>query len=214
MLVVSGVAILLAHPRLYWGETGALGTPSLVDLPLPFVLDVPIRGPGRYLHFLAAWVSVFTGLRVRRRGACWRVTSRGTCCRRARELTLGAIRRVIGNHLRFKRSSEDELASYNVLQRLSYTGVVFVLFPLMIWTGLAMSPAVTSVFPFMVTVLGGQQTRAHASFRRGLRARPLPARPRRGGLPDGLQEPHASHDHGTRPRSKGAVMSGIFRGES
>jgi thiosulfate reductase cytochrome b subunit len=65
---------------------------------------------------------------------------------------------VIGNHLRFKRSSEDELASYNVLQRLSYSGVVFVLFPLMIWTGLAMSPAVTSVFPFMVTALGGQQT--------------------------------------------------------
>ena len=62
VLVLSGIAILLAHPRLYWGETGPLGGPSLIDLPLPFVLDVPIRGPGRYLHFLAAWVSVFTGL--------------------------------------------------------------------------------------------------------------------------------------------------------
>src|SRR6186997_2068584 len=61
VLVLSGIAILLAHPRLYWGETGSLGGPSLLDLPLPFVLDVPIRGPGRYLHFLAAWVSVFTG---------------------------------------------------------------------------------------------------------------------------------------------------------
>jgi Ni,Fe-hydrogenase I cytochrome b subunit len=61
VLLLSGVAILLAHPRLYWGETGAVGSPSLIDLPLPFVLDVPIRGPGRYLHFLAAWVSVFTG---------------------------------------------------------------------------------------------------------------------------------------------------------
>jgi hypothetical protein len=36
-LVVSGIAILLAHPRLYWGETGALGGPSLVDLPLPMI---------------------------------------------------------------------------------------------------------------------------------------------------------------------------------
>ena len=62
VLVLSGFAILLAHPRLYWGETGHLGTPSLIDLPLPFVLDVPIRGPGRYLHFLAAWVSLFAGL--------------------------------------------------------------------------------------------------------------------------------------------------------
>ena len=45
-LLVSGIAILLAHPRLYWGETGAREGPSLIDLPLPFVLDVPIRGPG------------------------------------------------------------------------------------------------------------------------------------------------------------------------
>ena len=27
-LFVSGIAILLAHPRLYWGETGAVGTAS------------------------------------------------------------------------------------------------------------------------------------------------------------------------------------------
>src|SRR5437667_12769875 len=61
-LLLSGIAILLAHPRMYWGETGARGGPSLFDLPLPFVLDVPIRGPGRYLHFLSAWVAVLTGL--------------------------------------------------------------------------------------------------------------------------------------------------------
>jgi Ni,Fe-hydrogenase I cytochrome b subunit len=61
-LLLSGIAILLAHPRLYWGETGAVGGPSLIDLPLPFVLQTPIRGPGRYLHFLSAWVCVLTGL--------------------------------------------------------------------------------------------------------------------------------------------------------
>src|SRR5438067_8667580 len=62
VLVLSGIAILLAHPRMYWGETGARGGPSLFDLPLPFVLDVPIRGPGRYLHFLSAWICVLNGL--------------------------------------------------------------------------------------------------------------------------------------------------------
>src|SRR5437870_8568457 len=60
-LLVSGLAILLAHPRLYWGETGAVGTSSLIDLPLPFVL-VGQTGWGRYLHFLSAWLSVLTGL--------------------------------------------------------------------------------------------------------------------------------------------------------
>lgn len=52
-LLVSGIGILLAHPRLYWGETGAVGGPSLIDLPLPFVLDISvinIRGQSRYLH--------------------------------------------------------------------------------------------------------------------------------------------------------------------
>ena len=59
-LIVSGIAILLAHPRLYWGETGAVGTPSLIDLPIPFIFGH--SGWGRYLHFLAAWICVGTGL--------------------------------------------------------------------------------------------------------------------------------------------------------
>ena len=157
VLVVSGIAILLAHPRLYWGETGAVGGPSLIDLPLPFVLDVPIRGPGRYLHFLSAWVLVFTGLVYVLTGVVTRHFTRNLLPARG-ELRLRAISGVVSNHLRFKRSSEQELASYNVLQRVSYTAVVFVFLPLMIWTGLAMSPAVTSVFPFMVTAFGGQQS--------------------------------------------------------
>src|SRR5215471_4452995 len=59
-LAVSGVAILLAHPRLYWGETGAIGAPSLLDLPLPMLLTGQ-SGWGRYLHFLAAWGCVLSG---------------------------------------------------------------------------------------------------------------------------------------------------------
>jgi DMSO/TMAO reductase YedYZ molybdopterin-dependent catalytic subunit/thiosulfate reductase cytochrome b subunit len=157
VLALSGVAILLAHPRLYWGEVGALGGPSLIDLPLPFVLDVPIRGPGRYLHFLAAWVLVFTGLVYVGRGLATRHFGRNLVPPR-RDLTFAAIAGVVRGHLRRERSSGTDPATYNVLQRLTYTTVVFVLFPMVIWTGLAMSPAVTSVFPFLVSVMGGQQT--------------------------------------------------------
>ncbi len=157
VLVLSGIAILLAHPRLYWGESGAVGTPSLIDLPLPFVLEVPIRGPGRYLHFLSAWVIVFTGLVYVSSGFAVRHFGRNLLPARA-ELSLGAIGQVVRQHLRFERSSEAQLATYNVLQRTSYTTVVFVLVPSMLWTGLAMSPAVASVLPFLVTTLGGQQT--------------------------------------------------------
>jgi thiosulfate reductase cytochrome b subunit len=126
-------------------------------LPLPFVLDVPIRGPGRYLHFLAAWVSVFTGaIYVAMALATGHFATNLLPTRD--QLTRHAIARVIGDHLRFKRSTEDELATYNILQRLSYSTVVFVLFPLVIWTGLGMSPAATSVFPFLATSFGGQQS--------------------------------------------------------
>ncbi len=157
VLLVSGIAILLAHPRLYWGETGAVGGPSLIDLPLPFVLDVPIRGPGRYLHFLSAWVCALTGLVYVLCGLATR-HFRDNLLPGGGELNPRAIRAVVANHVRFKPPSERDLRTYNVLQRISYSAVVFVLFPLMIWTGLAMSPAVTSVFPFTVTAFGGQQS--------------------------------------------------------
>src|SRR6266852_2164612 len=88
-LLISGIAILLAHPRLYLGETGGVGASSLFDLPLPFVRHEPIRGPGRYLHFLAAWVCVLTGL------CTWslalsRCTFAGICCRQ-KQISPGAV---------------------------------------------------------------------------------------------------------------------------
>src|SRR5437016_4982222 len=115
-LLLSGIAILLAHPRLYWGETGAREGPSLIDLPLPFVLDVPIRGPGRYLHFLSAWVCVLTGLVYLLGGLVTR-HFRNNLLPSGGELNPRAIRAVVANHLRFKPSSERDLRTYNVLQR-------------------------------------------------------------------------------------------------
>jgi thiosulfate reductase cytochrome b subunit len=68
------------------------------------------------------------------------------------------LRRVIGSHLRFERPDAGQARHYNVLQRIAYLTVIFLLFPLMIWTGLAMSPALTSIFPSLVTVWGGHQS--------------------------------------------------------
>src|SRR5215510_15707555 len=58
-LLASGVAILIAHPRLYWGETGAFGSSALIELLLP--LNLEQSGWGRSLHFLAAWICVLNG---------------------------------------------------------------------------------------------------------------------------------------------------------
>ena len=66
--------------------------------------------------------------------------------------------KAMANHLRFRRPSADEAWSYNLPQRLAYLFVIFVLFPLVIWTGLAMSPAFVSALPATVNLLGGQQS--------------------------------------------------------
>ena len=154
-LLVSGIAILLAHPRLYWGETGAVGTPSLFDLPLPFVLAH--SGWGRYLHFLSAWFCVLAGLIYVFAGLFTRHFRRNLLPDKG-DLAWRRISSVISEHLHLRPSSEEEFWRYNVVQQLTYLAVVFLLFPLMIWTGLAMSPAITSVFPSLVTVFGGQQS--------------------------------------------------------
>jgi thiosulfate reductase cytochrome b subunit len=160
-LVVSGIAILLAHPRLYWGETGAVGTPSLIDLPLPFMLTGQ-SGWGRYLHFLSAWVSVAVGFVYVCSGFQTRHFRRHLWPEPS-DVNWSAIVLVVSNHLH-RHAIGQERSRYNVLQQLTYSAVVFVLFPMMVWTGLAMSPAVTSVFPLLVTLLGGQQSARTVHF--------------------------------------------------
>ena len=160
-LVISGIAILIAHPRLYWGETGAVGAPSLLDLPLPFTFGP--SGWGRSLHFLSAWVSVLNGGLYVGSGLLVRHFSRHLLPSK-RDLAWGRLRRVVADHVRLKRPGEKDALSYNVLQRLAYLAVVFVVFPLMIVTGFAMSPAITSVVPALVNGFGGQQSARTVHF--------------------------------------------------
>jgi thiosulfate reductase cytochrome b subunit len=156
LLLLSGIAILLAHPRLYWGESGGVGAPSLIDLPLPFVLNVPIRGPGRYLHFLSAWILVITGLVYVVSGILTHHFRQNLLPDKT-HLARQAIRQVVLDHLRIKHPPKHDAPPYNLLQRLTSLLAIFGLVPLMIWTGLAMSPGFTSVFPATVSTLGGHQ---------------------------------------------------------
>jgi len=160
-LLVSGIAILIAHPRLYWGETGFIGAPSLFDLPIPLTLGH--SGWGRYLHFLSAWVCVLTGLLYVLSGLVTEHFRHDVLPSKA-DLAWRSLSRSLRRHLRLERPTADESLTYNVVQRLAYLSVVFVLFPLMIVTGLAMSPAVTSVIPILVEVFGGHQSARTVHF--------------------------------------------------
>ena len=158
---------MISHPRFYWGETGNVLTTPLFKLPIPSSRALVPTGYGyvlpdqngwsRYLHFQAAWVVVLTGL-LYIISALFTGHLRKNLLPGKADLSLRAFSTAIANHLRFERPSEAEAWSYNVLQRLTYLFVIFVLFPLVIWTGLAMSPAFVSALPATVTVLGGQQS--------------------------------------------------------
>lgn len=156
-LVVSGICILLAHPRMYWGETGTVGMRSLFDLPLPFVLDLGLRGPGRSVHFLAAWLCALSGLIYVISGLHTQHFRKDLLPRES-DFSVASILKVVMDHLRLKRPTEDDSKTYNIVQRVSYLAVVFVLLPFMFVSGFAMSPAITSVFPVIVNVFGGHQT--------------------------------------------------------
>ena len=157
---------MISHPRFYWGETGNVNTPALFQLPIPasrgavqtgydFVLPDQ-NGWSRSLHFQAAWVAVFTGVAFVVGGLLTGHFRKNLVPTRS-DLSWPSFSKVLASHLRFKPPTSAE-ASYNTLQRLAYLSVVFVLAPMMIWTGLAMSPAFTAAYPATVTLLGGQQS--------------------------------------------------------
>jgi len=167
ILLVTGIEILISHPRFYWGETGNILTAPLFQLPIPSSRALVPTGYGyvlpdengwsRALHFQAAWLVVLTGLLY---AICGLFSGhfRKDLLPSKSDLSWRVLANTIASHLRFQRPSAAEALSYNVLQRLAYLFVIFVLFPLVIWTGLAMSPAFVSAVPASVTLLGGRQS--------------------------------------------------------
>ncbi len=178
-LLVSGIGILVGHPRLYWGETGSLATPSLIDLPIPMVI-----GPSvwyRPYHFFFAWILVLTGLTYMAGSFITKHFRKDLLPAKA-DLRWNRMVAVALEHLAAKRkrdsaqpqdwkrpdgreaqarkdaASTDAASTYNVVQRLTYLAVVFGLFPAFLWTGLGMSFGMTSVFPILATALGGHQS--------------------------------------------------------
>jgi thiosulfate reductase cytochrome b subunit len=166
-LLISGFEIVISHPRFYWGETGNVLTTPLFQLPIPasrgmvqtgYNYTLPDQnGWSRYLHFQTAWIAVLTGLLYLISGVFTGDFRKDLLLHKS-DLSWRSLSTTIASHLRFTRPSAAEAWSYNPLQRLSYLFVIFVLFPLIIWTGLAMSPAFVSAFPIAVTSLGGTQS--------------------------------------------------------
>ncbi len=166
-LLITGGEIVISHPRFYWGEVGNVGTTPLFTLHIPSSRDTVPTGYGfvmpdqngwsRSLHFQAAWAAVITGIIYVLAGLWTRHFRRDLLPARA-DRSWRAYWRVIQRYLHRVPPEGSDAGSYNVIQRTAYLSVIFILFPLVIWTGLAMSPAFVSAVPAAVNALGGRQS--------------------------------------------------------
>jgi thiosulfate reductase cytochrome b subunit len=182
-LAFSGFEILMVHPRLYWGVAGNDLTPALLELPIsrnykhggydaPTPITADASGPvsanrtyeifnengwGRSLHFLAAWLLVLPGIAYLLIGI-FGGHFRSHVWPRARDLAPRLLWRDAVAHLRLRIPAASGGPRYGLLQKLAYSFVVFVLAPLMVATGLTMSPAVTASLPGLLTLFGGIQS--------------------------------------------------------
>ena len=169
-LLITGGEIVISHPRFYWGEVGNVMTRPLFTIPIPSSRDtVPTgykyvmpdqNGWSRYLHFEAAWVAVLTGLVYLVYGLWTRHFRNNLLPEKGARSWGGYWRAFLGVLARYLHRAPRTRGtrSYNVVQRTAYLTVIFVLFPLVIWTGLAMSPAFTAAVPQSVILLGGRQS--------------------------------------------------------
>ena len=154
---LKGITTVLGHS---FDTTGFLGASGDEARAFPAALTIPSYqslATGRTIHFFFAWLLVGTL-------SLWLLAS--TLNGHLRQLIpsladLRALPRDLANHarLRFHHS-----ANYNVLQKLAYAGVLFVALPLMIATGLAMSPSFNATAPWLLDLFQGRQTARSLHF--------------------------------------------------
>lgn len=155
----TGVTMILGHG---FDTTGVLGLSRengrMVERGFPAWATIP--GPqwlamGRLWHFFFAWIFVINGaiyVIVSLAGRhFWRDLLPTV-------VDLKHIARSVFEHLRFRFPHGEAARRYNVLQKLAYLIVALGLGPLIVVTGLTMSPRIDAGFPFLLTLFGGRQS--------------------------------------------------------
>jgi thiosulfate reductase cytochrome b subunit len=194
VMLMSGFMIFNAHPHLYWGQYGANFDRSWLDIlpghvrigpitiPTPGVLGVVPPG-GRFVafppwltipshydlagarqwHFAFAWALVVPGLLFWLWGFAARHFQRDLAPRAA-ELTPRHLWHDIREHARLRFPTGPAAARYNILQKLAYGAVLFVLLPGAVLSGLTMSPGMDAAWPWLLDLFGGRPSARSIHF--------------------------------------------------
>ena len=167
ILFASGLGIFNAHPRLYWGHYGANFDRAWLQLErfgswwtLPASYNLALS---RHWHLAAAPIFAFALLAYMLWSLANRHVSRDLAFRRG-ELAPRHVWQDIRDHARLRFPTGAAALRYNVLQKASYIGVIFVALPLVILTGLTMSPGMNAAWPWLVDLFGGRQSARSLHF--------------------------------------------------
>jgi thiosulfate reductase cytochrome b subunit len=172
IMLMSGLMILNAHPRLYWGHYGAnadaawLELAGMDEVAFPGWITIPSTyslADARLWHLAFAWLLVLAlaGYLV---WALLKGHLKRQIAPRLSELSPAHLWHDIKEHARLRFPTGAAALNYNVLQKLAYAGVLFVLLPGVILTGMTMSPGLNAAFPWLVDLFAGRQSARSIHF--------------------------------------------------
>ncbi len=165
IMLMSGLMIFNAHPRLYWGHFGANNDHAWLVLPrFPGWATIPSTyslAEGRHWHLAFAWVFGF-GLLAYLAVSFFNGHFRKDVALSRAEVAPSHLWQDVKKHARLDFHSED--ARYNPIQKISYSLILFLVFPTAILTGLTLSPGMNAAWPWLVDLFGGRQSARSIHF--------------------------------------------------
>jgi thiosulfate reductase cytochrome b subunit len=166
VMLMSGMMISNAHPHLYWGHYGANLDASWFDPPrFPGWLTIPSTynlALARHWHLFFAWVFAFGFLiylivsLINRHLRDLHVE--------AREIAPKHLIEEVVHHAKLQFPTGAAALKYNTLQKLTYIILLFGLFPLVILTGLCLSPGLSPVTMWAIDLFGGRASARSIHF--------------------------------------------------
>jgi thiosulfate reductase cytochrome b subunit len=151
---LQGVTSILGHQ---FDTTGVLGYSNGMRRGFPDWATIPSGkwlAMGRQWHLFFAWLFVINGLIFIAYALASRHATRDLAPNRN---DVRGIGKSLRDHLLLRHPTGEEAKRYNVLQKLAYVSILFILAPLIVLTGLAMSPTIDTAFPWLLTIFGGRQ---------------------------------------------------------
>ncbi len=135
-----------------WSEHQPRAFPAWATLP-----SYRSLADGRRWHFALAWIFTLNGL-IYLAHALATGRLRRELFPRLADLKPMALLKVAADHARLRFPRGEAARRYNPLQQIAYLAVVLVLAPLMLATGLTMSPGLNAAWPWMLDLFGGRQS--------------------------------------------------------